>query len=106
MDSGVTVLLSPLELYPLPPVVPPEMGGFRVYQLGVPAYPAVTTTSMKIKQQIWPVMYAPPRKHEPEAWSAGEVRWATTVMKQIAKYALSNRTEGEVYSEFFQIVGC
>jgi len=95
-ESGVTVLLSSLELYPSPPPVPPEMESFRVYQLKVPAYPAVTITSMKIKQPIWPVVYAPPRKHEPEEWTVGEVKWATAIMKQITAYALSDERKGEV----------
>ncbi|KAF9643382.1 hypothetical protein BDM02DRAFT_3151652 [Thelephora ganbajun] len=95
-DSGVTVLLSSLELHPSPPPIPPEMESFKVYQLKVPAYPAVTITSMKIKQSIWPVMYAPPRKYELEEWTAGGVKWATVIMKQTIVYALSDEREGEI----------
>ena len=98
-NSGVMVLLSSLELYPSPPPVPPEMEGFRVCQHKVPAYPAITITSMKIKQSIWPVVYAPPRKYEPEEWTAEEVKWATTIVKQVIAYALSDWRKG-VVSEF------
>ena len=98
-NSGVMVLLSSLELYPSPPPVPLEMEGFQVCQLKVPAYPAITITSMKIKQPIWPVVYAPPRKYEPEEWTAGEVKWATAIIKQVTAYALSDWRKGGV-SEF------
>ena len=102
-ESGVTVLLSSLELHHSPPTVPPEMENFKVYQAKVPAYPAITITSMKVKQPIWPVVYAPPRKHEPDEWTAGEVKWATTAMKQVIAYALSRQRKGEVCSDPFRI---
>ena len=82
------------------------MESFEVRQLKVPAYPATTITSMKIKQPIWPVVYAPPRKYEPEEWTAGEVKWATAIMRQIMAYALSDERIGEVRSHRFRIVGC
>jgi hypothetical protein len=72
------------------------MNDFEVYRLKVPAYPATTTTSLQVKQPIWPVVYAPPRKYESEEWTAGEMKWATAIMKQITAYALSNRTKGDV----------
>jgi capsular polysaccharide biosynthesis protein len=81
------------------------MESFKVYQLKVPAYPATTITSMKIKQQIWPVIYAPPRKYEPEEWTAGEVKWATAIMGQVAAYALSDQRKDEVHSDFFCVPG-
>jgi tRNA-specific adenosine deaminase 3 len=105
-ESGVTVLLSSLELHPFPPPIPPEIEGSKVYQLRVPAYPAITINSMQIKQQIWPVVYAPPRKHEPEEWTAAEVKWATTVMKQITVRALSKKVEGEVRFDLFCALDC
>lgn len=105
-ESGVTVLLSSLELHPSPPPVPPEMVSFAVYEFKVPAYPAITIASMKIKQPIWPVVYAPPRKHEPEEWTAGEVKWVTTVMRQVVAYALSHEREGEVSLDHFRIREC
>jgi tRNA-specific adenosine deaminase 3 len=105
-EPGVTVLLSSLELHPSPPPLPPEMEAFNVYQLKVPANPAITVTSMQVKQLIWPVVYAPPRKYEPEGWTSGEVKWATTIMKQIAAYALSNKAKGEVHLDLFRIFGC
>ena len=92
------MLLSSLELYPDPPPVPPEMETFKVRQLKVPAYPAITIASMKIKQLIWPVVYAPPRKYEPDEWTAGEVKWATAVMRQVTAHALSDEREAEVRS--------
>jgi len=82
------------------------MESFKVYQLKVPAYPAVTITSMKIKQPIWPVVYAPPRKHEPDEWTVGEVKWATAIMKQITTYALSDGRKGEVRLGPFRIRDC
>lgn len=103
-ESSVAVLLSSLELYPSPPPVPPGMESFEVYKLKVPAYPAITTTSMKIKQQIWPVVYAPPRKHEPEEWTAGELKWATAIMKQVTAYALSDERKGEVRLDLFCVL--
>ena len=103
--SGVAVLLSSLELHPSPPSLPPEIEGFNVYQLKVPAYPAITITSMQVKQLIWPVVYAPPRRYEPEEWTTGEVKWATTIMKHITTYAVSNMAKGEVRSDSFRIFG-
>jgi len=105
-ESGVTVLLASLELYPSPPPVPPEMESFKVCQLKVPAYPATTITSMKIKQPIWPVVYAPPRKYEPEEWTAGEVKWATAIMRQLRANALSGERIGEVCSHRFRAIIC
>lgn len=105
-ESGVTVLLSSLELYPSPPPVPPEMESFKVCQLKVPAYPATTITSMKIKQPIWPVVYAPPRKYEPEEWTAGEVKWATAIMRKVTACAVSDERIGEVRSYHFHVIGC
>lgn len=102
-ESGVTVLLSSLELHPSPPPVPPEMVKFKVYQLKVPAYPAITIASMKIKQSIWPVLYTPPRKYEPDEWTAGEVEWASAIMEQVVAYALSHERKGEVRFYFFRI---
>ena len=104
-ESGVTVLLSSLELHPSPPPLPPEMESSYVYQLKVPAYPAITVTSMQVKQLIWPVVYAPPRRYEPEEWTAGEVKWATTIMKKIAAYALCNKAKGEVRLNHFPVLG-
>jgi len=103
-ESDVTVLLSSLELYPSPPPVPPEMENFKVCQLKVPAYPATTITSMKIKQPIWPVVYAPPRKYEPEEWTVGEVKWATAIMRRVVAYALSDERIGEVRSSHFRVI--
>jgi len=102
-ESGVTVLLSSLELHPSPPAVPPEMESFKIYQAKVPAYPAITITSMRIKQPMWPVVYAPPRKHEPDDWTAGEVKWATATMKQVVAYALCRERKGEVCLDPFRI---
>ena len=101
-ESGVTVLLSSLELYPSPPPVPPGMENFKLYLFKVPAYPAITIASMKVKQPIWPVVYAPPRKYEPDEWTAGEVKWATTIMKQVIAYALAHERKGEVCSDSFR----
>lgn len=106
MESGVSVLLSSLELHPLPPAIPPEIEGLEVYQVKAPAYPAITVNSMRIKQQVWPVVYAPPRKYEPEEWTAGEVKWATTIMKQVTVHALSNKLKGEVRFDLFCALGC
>ena len=77
-----------------------------MYQLKVPAYPAATITSMKIKQPIWPVVYAPPRKYEPEEWRAGEVKWAAAIMRQVAVYALSDESKGEVRPDPLRVLGC
>jgi len=97
------VLLSSLELHPSPPPVLPEMESFKVYQVKVPAYPAITITSMKIKQSIWPVVYAPPKKYEPDEWTAGEVKWAIATMKQVITYALSCERKDEVRLDLFRV---
>lgn len=80
------------------------METFKIYQLKVPAFPAITITSMKIKQPIWPVVYAPPRKYEPEEWTTGEVKWATETMGQVAAYALSDERKGEVGLDPFRVL--
>lgn len=100
-ESGVTVLLSSLERHISPPSLPPQMESFNPYQLKVPAYPAITVASMRVKQLIWPVVYAPPRRYELEEWTSGGVEWATTIMKKIMEHALSNRAKGEVCSDLF-----
>ena len=103
--AGITVLLSSLQLNPFPPLLPPEMDTIDVYQLKVPAYPAITVASMKVKQLIWPVVYAPPRRYGPEEWTTGEVKWATAIMKQIAACALANREKNDVRSDLFRTLG-
>lgn len=104
-ESGVTILLSSLQLHHSPPALPLEMESSNVYQMKVPAYPAITVTSMQVKQLMWPVVYAPPRRYEPEEWTAGEVKWAGMIMKQIAAHALCNKAKGEVRLSRFRDFG-
>ena len=51
------------------------------YLLPVPESSALTMPSLLLKSALWPTMYTPRRKDEPEPWSRGKLKWAWDAMK-------------------------
>jgi tRNA-specific adenosine deaminase 3 len=98
LSSGVSsILLSPspdpLMETMLPP---PELGIGHPYQVAVPKHPARTLNSVKLKANLWPTLYAPLRKGEPEPWSRGMASWAVEAMRTVIHEASKAKEKGEV----------
>ncbi|KAH7922039.1 hypothetical protein BV22DRAFT_1018099 [Leucogyrophana mollusca] len=74
---------------PTPPPLPDVVGLSAPYQISVPCTPALTLTSLELKNTFWPTVYAPRRKWEPENWTKGKVRWAHSAMKLVQESAKS-----------------
>lgn len=51
------------------------------YLLPVPVSSALTLPSLALKSALWPTMYTPRRKDEPEPWTRGKLKWAWDAMK-------------------------
>jgi len=66
------------------------------YQLSVPSRAALTLTSLQLKNTLWPTVFAPRRKYEPEEWSRAKVRWAYQAMITVAEEARRGQQTGEV----------
>ncbi|KAJ8474170.1 hypothetical protein ONZ51_g7383 [Trametes cubensis] len=50
----------------------------------------------RLKSALWPTIYAPRKKYEPEPWSRGKVRWACEAMKEVVKAARAAGEKGEL----------
>ncbi|OJA16836.1 hypothetical protein AZE42_03632 [Rhizopogon vesiculosus] len=90
-DSTSTLLLS---VSPSAPLLPANVDIGDPYQVLVPCNPALTQTSLVLKNTLWPTVYAPRRKWEPEKWSIAKVRWARNAINHILRE--SNQTSGEL----------
>jgi tRNA-specific adenosine deaminase 3 len=87
LEGNATLLLSLEE----PPVIPAEFDLAEPYCTEVPESVALTPTSLKRKSKIWPTVYAPRRKGEPEAWTRARAAWAwdaVRVLQQEARNAM------------------
>jgi tRNA-specific adenosine deaminase 3 len=73
-----------------------EFGALVPYVTVVPALPALTPGSLQAKLSIWPTVYSPRRKGEPETWSVGKMRWATRAIMMLAHEARGAQAKGEV----------
>ena len=64
------------------PPTPPEELSLRIpYQIAVPSSSAFTPVSLALKSAIWPTVFTPRRKDEPEPWTRSKLRWAWEAMK-------------------------
>ncbi|KAF9220983.1 hypothetical protein BS17DRAFT_786292 [Gyrodon lividus] len=79
-----------------PPRLPPDIGLGVPYQLPVPCYPALSQTSLQLKNTFWPTVFAPKRKWEPEKWTRGKIRWASDAMNCLKKESIKITTSGEL----------
>ncbi|KAF8840763.1 cytidine deaminase-like protein [Paxillus ammoniavirescens] len=85
-----------LDTSQVPPELPPDIGLSAPYQLPVPCHPALTETSLRLKNTFWPTVYAPKRKWEPEKWTVGKIRWASDAMNHLKKESAKVTTTGEL----------
>jgi len=80
-------------------MAPPLPEDFRLpqpYILSVPAAPAYTLTSLKLKCSLWPTLYTPSRKDEGESWSWAKALWASAAMTRTIAAAADAQRQGEV----------
>ncbi|KAI0274210.1 cytidine deaminase-like protein [Russula aff. rugulosa BPL654] len=81
---------------PTVPELPPILDLAPPYQLSVPRSAALTPTSLALKNALWPTVFAPRRKGEPEDWSRARAQWACTAMLRVVKEARAARAAGEL----------
>ena len=80
-----------------PPTLPVDLDLPTPYLLSVPTSSALTLPSLNLKSALWPTLYTPRRKDEPEQWTRSRLRWAWDAMKKTVDAALTAQTEnGEV----------
>lgn len=85
-----------LSITPEPPDLPTDLNLPLPYILTVPKTVALTLNSLNLKSTLWPTVFAPRRKGEPEQWSRGKVKWARDAMQMVVREARRVRDEGEV----------
>ncbi|KAI5120772.1 hypothetical protein M0805_004735 [Coniferiporia weirii] len=92
-DSASTLLLAGSEF---PPSIPEDLGLPQPYQINVPVTVALTPKSLKLKLRIWPTVYAPRRKGEPEPWSRAKAAWAWEAVETLKTEANKAAAHGEL----------
>ncbi|EJC98874.1 uncharacterized protein FOMMEDRAFT_128553 [Fomitiporia mediterranea MF3/22] len=78
------------------PAIPESYDLPKPYQVDVPELVALTPKSLKLKAEIWPTVYAPRRKGEPEPWSQAKTAWAWDAMQVLKDEARMAEKEGEL----------
>ncbi|KAI0700012.1 hypothetical protein C8T65DRAFT_580637 [Cerioporus squamosus] len=96
LDDKMSMVLILTREHPDPPQFPEHIELSPPYVIPVPKSAALTMTSLKLKSSLWPTIYAPRKKFEPEPWTRGKVRWACAAMKQVVQVAQHAGTEGEL----------
>ncbi|KAI0290872.1 hypothetical protein BC826DRAFT_1024648, partial [Russula brevipes] len=81
---------------PTVPTLPPDLAPAAPYRLAVPRSAALTPASLVLKNALWPTVFAPRRKGEPEDWSRARAQWARAAMTRVVEEARAARVEGEV----------
>jgi tRNA-specific adenosine deaminase 3 len=94
LDTGETTLLLSMDIDK--PPLPENLNLPEPYRVPVPASSALTMTSLALKAAIWPTMYTPKRKDEPEPWTRGQARWAWDAMLATVIEAKKAGISGEV----------
>ncbi|KAK7048268.1 histone-lysine methyltransferase Set7, partial [Favolaschia claudopus] len=85
-----------LSTSPEAPSLPDGIALSDPFLITVPASAALTLTSLSLKTALWPTVYAPRRKNEPEDWTRGKAHWAWEAMHTVVQEALRAREEGEL----------
>ena len=96
IDDRMSMILVLTRDYPVPPAFPDGVELPPPYVIPVPKTSALTMTSLKLKSTLWPTIYAPRKKYEPEPWSRGKVQWACEAMKEVVREARRAGEKGEV----------
>ncbi|KIJ64467.1 hypothetical protein HYDPIDRAFT_90101 [Hydnomerulius pinastri MD-312] len=78
------------------PALPPNISLSAPYQLPVPCNPALTQTSLQLKNTFWPTVFAPKRKWEPEKWTYGKISWASDAIKRLRNESAKAAASGEL----------
>lgn len=99
-SSSALVLLSALEL---PPAVPSDFTLTEPFFVDVPAYAAMTPISLELKSRIWPTIYAPRRRGEPDSWTRAQAAWAWDAVEVLRSAAQEALAAGEVLSGFSSV---
>jgi hypothetical protein len=81
---------------PTAPDLPSDLDLAPPYQLTVPRSAALTPASLALKNALWPTVFAPRRKGEPEDWSRARAQWACAAMVRVVEEARAARAAGEV----------
>ncbi|EIW51246.1 uncharacterized protein TRAVEDRAFT_137698, partial [Trametes versicolor FP-101664 SS1] len=95
LDDKMSMVLILTREHPDPPAFPPDIDLPPPYILTVAKTSALTMTSLKLKSSLWPTIYTPRKKFEPEPWSRSKVRWACEAMKEVVKVARSAAQQDE-----------
>ncbi|CDO70863.1 hypothetical protein BN946_scf184801.g56 [Trametes cinnabarina] len=96
IDNRMSMALILTRDHPQPPVIPDNTELPPPYVVQVPKTAATTMTSLKLKSTLWPTIYAPRKKFEPEPWSRGKARWACEAMKEVVRIAQAAGEKGEL----------
>ncbi|KAH9999627.1 cytidine deaminase-like protein [Russula compacta] len=81
---------------PIVPELPPDLDLAPPYQLTVPRSAALTSVSLALKNTLWPTVFAPRRKGEPEDWNRARAQWACAAMARVVEEARAARAAGEL----------
>jgi tRNA-specific adenosine deaminase 3 len=81
-----------------PPELPLEVELPAPYLLRVPRSAALTPNSLLLKTSIWPTLFTPCRKVEPDRWSRGQVAWAREAIQTLIQGASVAVAQREVVS--------
>ncbi|KAF9046419.1 hypothetical protein BJ165DRAFT_1471541 [Panaeolus papilionaceus] len=73
----------------VPPPFPENLDLPAPYMIPVPSSSALTHPSLNLKSALWPTMYTPRRRDEPEPWTRGKLRWAWDCIKKIVDHAFT-----------------
>ncbi|KAH9038244.1 hypothetical protein EDB85DRAFT_1934288 [Lactarius pseudohatsudake] len=79
---------------PTAPMLPADLP--PPYQLPVPRSAALTPASLALKNALWPTVFAPRRKGEPEDWTRARAHWACAAMARVVQEAHAARASGEL----------
>lgn len=95
-ETFSSLLLAFTSTHPTPPPLPESANLPEPYIVAVPRTAALTPTSLKLKSALWPTVFAPRRKGEPEEWPRGKLKWAWDAVRFLIKEAEAASSNKEV----------
>ena len=96
VGSQMSMVLVLTREHSTPPSFPEHIELPAPYILSVPKTSALTMTSLKLKTSLWPTIYIPRKKYEPEPWTRGKIRWACKALRKVVSEAQLAGEAGEV----------
>ena len=106
LGASMSMVLILVREHPDPPEFPEHIQLQPPYVVAVPKTAALTMTSLKLKSSLWPTIYTPRKKFEPEPWTRGKVRWACDALKRVVKEAQDAGSKGEVQQAIYHLACC